>query len=40
MSNVQFLRESLNAQRGQRDEKPLSGGEFLKLARAQADGWG
>ena len=25
VSNVQFLRESLNAQRGQRDEKPLSG---------------
>ena len=40
VSNVQFLRESLNAQRGQRDEKPLSGGEFLKLARAQADGLG
>jgi len=37
VSNVQFLREALNAQRGQRDEKPLSGGEFLKLARAQAD---
>lgn len=40
VSNVQFLRESLNAQRGQRNEKPLSGGEFLKLARAQADGLG
>ncbi|MGE7205237.1 Fe-S cluster assembly ATPase SufC [Sphingomonas sp. NPDC019816] len=40
VSNVQFLRESLNAQRGQRDERPLSGGEFLKLARAQADGLG
>ena len=40
VSNVQFLRESLNAQRGQRDEKLLSGGEFLKLARAQADGLG
>ncbi len=40
VSNVQFLRESLNAQRGQRDEKTLSGGEFLKLARAQADGLG
>ncbi|APX65470.1 Fe-S cluster assembly ATPase SufC [Sphingomonas sp. gentR] len=40
VSNVQFLRESLNAQRGQRDEKPLSGVEFLKLARAQADGLG
>ena len=36
VSNVQFLREALNAQRGQRDEKPLSGAEFLKLARAQA----
>ncbi|WP_375243288.1 Fe-S cluster assembly ATPase SufC [Sphingomonas parapaucimobilis] len=40
VSNVQFLRESLNAQRGQRDEKLLSGAEFLKLARAQADGLG
>ena len=37
VSNVQFLRESLNAQRKGRDEKPLSGAEFLKLARAQAD---
>ena len=37
VSNVQFLRESLNAQRRGRDEKPLSGAEFLKLARAQAD---
>lgn len=36
VSNVQFLRESLNAQRAARDEKPLSGGEFLKLARAEA----
>ncbi len=33
MSNVQFLREALNAQRKGRDEKPLSGAEFLKLAR-------
>ena len=40
VSNVQFLRESLNAQRGHRDEKPLSGAEFLKLARAQADALG
>ncbi|MHA6723857.1 Fe-S cluster assembly ATPase SufC [Sphingomonas sp. RS2018] len=40
VSNVQFLREALNAQRSQRDEKPLSGAEFLKLARAQADGLG
>ncbi|WP_445193452.1 Fe-S cluster assembly ATPase SufC [Sphingomonas sp. Tas61C01] len=37
VSNVQFLREALNAQRTQRGEKPLSGAEFLKLARAQAD---
>ncbi|WP_242096384.1 Fe-S cluster assembly ATPase SufC [Sphingomonas sp. CROZ-RG-20F-R02-07] len=37
VSNVQFLREALNAQRASRDEKPLSGGEFLKLARGQAD---
>jgi Fe-S cluster assembly ATP-binding protein len=36
VSNVQFLREALNAQRGARDEKPLSGAEFLKLARAEA----
>jgi Fe-S cluster assembly ATP-binding protein len=37
VSNVQFLREALNAQRKARGEAPLSGGEFLKLARAQAD---
>lgn len=40
VSNVQFLREALNAQRGQRDEAPLSGGDFLKLARGQADALG
>ncbi|QNE31683.1 Fe-S cluster assembly ATPase SufC [Sphingomonas sp. NBWT7] len=40
VSNVQFLRESLNAQRAGRSEKPLSGGEFLKLARGQADALG
>jgi Fe-S cluster assembly ATP-binding protein len=40
VSNVQFLRESLNAQRKYRGEEPLSGGEFLKLARAQADAMG
>ena len=40
VSNVQFLREALNAQRAARDERPLSGGEFLRLARAQADGLG
>ena len=37
VSNVQFLREALNAQRRARGEAPLSGGEFLKLARTQAD---
>ena len=36
VSFLQFLRESLNAQRGARGEAPLSGGEFLKLAREQA----
>jgi Fe-S cluster assembly ATP-binding protein len=40
VSNVQFLREALNAQRGARGEAPLSGGEFLKIARAQADAMG
>jgi Fe-S cluster assembly ATP-binding protein len=40
VSNVQFLREALNAQRKHRGEAPLSGGEFLKLARAQADAMG
>ncbi|MFN3516849.1 MAG: Fe-S cluster assembly ATPase SufC [Novosphingobium sp.] len=36
VSFVQFLRESLNAQRASRGEEPLSGGEFLKLAREKA----
>jgi len=40
VSNVQFLRESLNAQRKHRGEPPLSGAEFLKIARAQADAMG
>ena len=40
VSNLQFLREALNAQRKSRGEAPLSGGEFLKVARAQADGLG
>ncbi len=40
VSNVQFLREALNAQRKHRGEPPLSGGEFLKIARAQADAMG
>ena len=36
VSNVQFLREALNAQRKARGLAPLSGGEFLKLAREKA----
>ncbi|TXC73602.1 Fe-S cluster assembly ATPase SufC [Sphingorhabdus soli] len=36
VSNVQFLRESLNAQRGSRGEAPLSGGDFLRLAKEKA----
>jgi Fe-S cluster assembly ATP-binding protein len=40
VSNVQFLREALNAQRKHRGEDPLSGAEFLKIARAQADAMG
>ena len=40
VSNVQFLREALNSQRKLRGEDPLSGGEFLKIARAQADAMG
>ena len=36
VSNVQFLREALNAQRRARGEEPLSGGDFLKLAREKA----
>ncbi len=40
VSNVQFLREALNAQRKARGEAPLSGGEFLKVARAQAAAMG
>jgi len=36
VSNVQFLREALNAQRVARGEEPLSGGAFLKLAREKA----
>ncbi len=36
VSFVQFLRESLNAQRKSRGQEPLSGGEFLKLAREKA----
>ncbi len=36
VSFVQFLRESLNAQRRAHGDAPLSGGEFLKLAREKA----
>jgi Fe-S cluster assembly ATP-binding protein len=36
VSNVQFLRTALNAQRRARGEKELSAGEFLKRAREQA----
>ena len=40
VSNVQFLREALNAQRRGRGEDALSGGDFLKRARSQADALG
>ena len=36
VSYLQFLRESLNSQRRARGEAELSGGEFIKLAKAQA----
>ncbi|RPF71432.1 Fe-S cluster assembly ATPase SufC [Aurantiacibacter spongiae] len=36
VSNVQFLREALNSQRKARGEEPLSGGEFLKVAKEKA----
>ncbi len=36
VSNLQFLRESLNAQRLARGEEPLSGAEFIKLAKEKA----
>ena len=36
ISNLHFLREALNSQRRARSEAPLSGAEFLKIARAQA----
>jgi Fe-S cluster assembly ATP-binding protein len=36
ISYLQFLRESLNAQRRARGEAELSGAEFIKLAREQA----
>ena len=36
VSFVQFLREAANAQRKSRGEEPLTGGEFLKLAKEKA----
>ena len=36
VSNLQFLREALNAQRQAREEPALTGGEFLKLAKEKA----
>jgi Fe-S cluster assembly ATP-binding protein len=36
VSNVQFLREALNSQRKARGQEPLTGGEFLKLAKEKA----
>ncbi len=37
VSNVQFLRTALNAQRRARGEEEMSAGDFLRLAREQAD---
>jgi Fe-S cluster assembly ATP-binding protein len=36
VSNLQFLREGLNAQRRARGQAELSGGEFIKLAKEKA----
>ncbi|HTH29031.1 MAG TPA: Fe-S cluster assembly ATPase SufC, partial [Sphingobium sp.] len=36
ISNLQFLREALNSQRKGRGEEPLTGGEFIKLAKEKA----
>ncbi|WP_438728576.1 Fe-S cluster assembly ATPase SufC [Parasphingorhabdus sp. DH2-15] len=36
VSNLQFLRESLNSQRRARGEDELSGGQFIKLAKEKA----
>ena len=36
VSSMQFIRESLNAQRRARGETDLSGAEFIRLARAEA----
>lgn len=37
VSNVQFLRTALNAQRRARGEEEISAGDFLRLAKAQAE---
>lgn len=37
VSNLQFLRESVNAQRRARSENELTGGEFIKLAKEKAE---
>ncbi len=37
VSNLNFLRTALNSMRKRRGEAELSGGEFMKLARAKAD---
>jgi Fe-S cluster assembly ATP-binding protein len=40
VSNVQFLRTALNAQRRARGEAEMSAGDFLRLARTQGDALG
>jgi Fe-S cluster assembly ATP-binding protein len=40
VSNVQFLRTALNAQRRARGEEEISAGDFLRLAKAQAEALG
>ncbi|TFI57246.1 Fe-S cluster assembly ATPase SufC [Sphingomonas parva] len=40
VSNVQFLRTAMNAQRRARGEVEISAGDFLRLSRAQADALG
>jgi Fe-S cluster assembly ATP-binding protein len=40
VSMLQFIRESLNTQRRARGEPELSGAEFIKLARSQAEALG
>jgi Fe-S cluster assembly ATP-binding protein len=40
VSNVQFLRTALNAQRRARGEAEMSAGDFLRLAREQGDALG